>query len=183
MPPDPPTGKFSSGRWMHLLTPYCNLCLWKVLDMCPLCNKNPQTPIHIFNACPVALNKGRCNVWHDSVLASLAKMVEKHLLTTASLSVDLHIVSTTLCPNIMLGDDTQRWSRIYLVELSVCFETRMLSQKRKTAILSWCQNQSKLAIVQRQSQLRLGPSWSATLQGQTGKGLYPVPIPDNPAEV
>lgn len=61
--------------------------------------------------------------------ASLSEMVEKHLPTTASMSVDLpvafnyplHIVPTSLHPGVMLSDDTQRW--IYLVEFTVCFET------------------------------------------------------------
>ena len=97
--------------------------------MCPLCNKSPQTLIHILNACPVALNQRRYNVRHDSVLASLAKMVEKHPPTTASMSADLpgvfnfplHVAPTSLRPDIVLWDDTQRW--IYLVELTICFET------------------------------------------------------------
>ena len=57
--------------------------------------------------------------------------------------------------------------RIYLVELTFCLRpySRMLSQKMKTAILSWCQRQSRLAIVLRQSQLRLGPEDFPTPMG------------------
>ena len=75
--------------------------------------------------------KGRYNVWHDSVFASLVKMVKKHLPTTAFMSVDLpgafnfplHIGSTSVHPDIVLWP--VRWySEMDLPsKLTVCLKT------------------------------------------------------------
>ena len=88
-----------------------------------------QTLVHVLNCCPSALNWGRYNTRHDSVLRALVDDIRPRLGDSVSFSADVgdgyrfptHIVPTDLHPDIVWWDDCRRV--LVLVELTIPFET------------------------------------------------------------
>ena len=95
---------------------------------CKLCG-HKQTILHILNHCEVALQLHRYNQRHDRVLAVIADVAKSFLPDGYHLTVDLddsyefstHITPTSLQPDLVVWTDSHK--TLYLVELTVCFES------------------------------------------------------------
>ena len=89
-----------------------------------------QTLLHVLNNCEVALKLRRYNQRHDRVLDQITKLAQTHLADTYYITADLsedryhfpsHITPTNLRPDLVLWSDVKR--RLYIVELTICFES------------------------------------------------------------
>ena len=105
-----------------------NLHLWgkSPTAICKLCDQ-PQSLLHMLNACPYALNHRRYNDWHDSVLGSTYTFLKQAVPSTKSITADLpslqynfpqEMVCTNSRPDIVVWDQ----ATITIIELTVPFE-------------------------------------------------------------
>ena len=102
----------------------------KTAHACPLCKKEPQTLIHVLNACTVALNWRRYNTRHDAVLAELSKTISQSL--GPDYSFPLHLATTDLRPDMVWWNDNTKTAT--LLELTIPFDTILDdAAKRKEA--------------------------------------------------
>ena len=123
--------KFALNAAHDTLPHNANLHMWgkKGCSTCPLCQKEPQTLVHVLNCCTAARDLRRYNERHDGVLRVIYDSIRDHLSDTTSASADLghtytfpnHTVPTDLRPDIVVWDDSTK--EVYLVELTVCFDT------------------------------------------------------------
>lgn len=98
--------KFALNAAHDTLPHNANLHLWgkKSSLVCPLCKAEPQTLIHVLNACKTALDGRRYNARHDAVLAELYSTITQNLPQGTHSIADLesdytfppHIASTDL---------------------------------------------------------------------------------------
>ena len=100
----------------------------QVNSSCHLCNNHRPTSAHILNNCFVALNQGRYTWRHDSVLAQIAKGLQKHLPPSVKVYADLDNMRAdinppaTIPPNVLitsLRPDIVASKEICLLELTV----------------------------------------------------------------
>ena len=103
---------------------------------CPLCKSN-QSLLHVLNNCSMAISLRRYNICHDKILHEISTVVRAHLSPSASMAVDIgegyafpmHIVPTDLRPDLVWWEDDARV--LYLLELTVCYETNFEEAARK----------------------------------------------------
>ena len=117
-----------------------NLAKWQrgtSSDLCKLCGEK-QTLLHVLNNCNVALQLRRYNKRHDKILSIISDMAYSHCQDSYCIAVDLeeqdynfpsHITSTNLRPDLVIWSDQHR--RLYIVELTVCFETGFDKAERR----------------------------------------------------
>lgn len=134
------------GAWKFVLNaahdtlPHnANLHLWgkKASPVCQLCKAEPQTLIHVLNACKTALDGRRYNVRHDAVLTEIYTTIKQNLPQGTSSIADLesdytfppHIVLTDLRPDIVWWNDTTK--QVTLLELTIPFDTLLEDAARR----------------------------------------------------
>ena len=134
------------GAWKFVLNaahdtlPHnANLHLWgkKSSSVCPLCKAEPQTLIHVLNACKTALDGRRYNTRHDAVLAELYSTFTKNLPQGTRSITDLeseytfplHIALTDLRPDIVWWNDSTK--QVTLLELTIPFDTLLEDAARR----------------------------------------------------
>ena len=143
--------KFALNAALDVLPHNNNLHRWKKRQdrSCPLCSSN-QSLLHILNNCPVAIRLRRYNIHHDKVLHQISLAVEAHLVSSASMVVDIgegyafpiHIIPTDLRPDLVWWEDDARV--LYIVELTVCYETNFEeAAERKMAKYMGLVNQAR----------------------------------------
>ena len=134
------TMKFLLNASIDTLPTKVNLKQWgKVTSDKCFCNQR-QTLNHILNCCKVALNQGRFNFRHDSILNYIAKCLDKKRFTCyvdvpgyqtpggGTLPAD--IIVTTLRPDIVVIDNKKK--SVNILELTVPGEQRIpVSHKLK----------------------------------------------------
>ena len=116
-----------------------NLHLWgkKASSICPLCKTEPQTLIHVLNACKTALEWRRYNGRHDAVLAELYSTIKQNLPPGTHSIADLesdytfppHITPTDLRPDIVWWND--HYKQVIMLELTVPFDTLLEDAARR----------------------------------------------------
>ena len=131
--------KFALNAAHDTLPHNANLHLWgkKPSNTCPLCNKEPQTLIHVLNACDAALQWRRYNNRHDMVLEGLHSAVRGNLPEGTTMIADLEsdysfpakLACTDLRPDIVWWNDTTR--RVTLLELTIPFDTLLEDAARR----------------------------------------------------
>ena len=134
------------GAWKFVLNaahdtlPHnANLHLWgkKSSSVCPLCKAEPQTLIHVLNACKTALDGRRYNTRHDAVLAELYSTITENLPQGTRSIADLeseytfplHIALTDLRPDIVWWNDSTK--QVTLLELTIPFDTLLEDAARR----------------------------------------------------
>ena len=131
--------KFALNAVTDSLPHNANLYKWKKLSspMRQLCGEY-QSLAHILNSCQKALELRRYNTRHDDVLSVIFKFAKNHMLPEFQITADLpgtysfpqDIAATDQRPDIVL------WSSkaVYLMELSVPFETNMAAATARKAL-------------------------------------------------
>ena len=104
-----------------------NLKTWNIAksNICSLCTKSSETQHHMLNNCSRAIEEGRYTWRHDSVLHTMGYHLEKLINKGYEIFIDIPEYNTpgnlfnSQRPDIAfkLGND------VYVVELTVCFET------------------------------------------------------------
>ena len=111
-----------------------NLKTWNIAksNLCSLCKIKPETQHHIMNNCSRAVEEGRYTWRHDSLLHTMGYHLQKLLNKGYELFVDIPEYNTpgnlfnSKRPDIAFkfGND------VYVVELTVCFETNFEKSRR-----------------------------------------------------
>ena len=112
----------SINAGLNTLPSLDNLKRWgkRVSDRCPFCG-NTQTLLHILSNCPVALDQGRYTWLHNSVLASLIRVIRPKLAEGMELFSDLPGFLApgggSIPPHVLV---TNQRPDIFLVNISTC---------------------------------------------------------------
>ena len=131
--------KFALNAVTDTLPHKVNLCKWKKLSspQCQLCGET-QSLAHILNSCQKALVLGRYSIRHDGVLKVIIDFLQRHMAAGFQITADLpgqqytfpqDIAPTDLRPVIVMWTT----SAIYLVELTVPFETNIVGAAERKA--------------------------------------------------
>ena len=131
--------KFALNAVTDTLPHNVNLCKWKKLSspQCQLCGET-QSLAHILNSCHKALTLGRYSTRHDGVLKVIVDFLQCHMAAGFQITADLpgqqytfpqDIAPTDLRPDIVMWST----SAIYLVELTVPFETNIAGAAERKA--------------------------------------------------
>ena len=123
--------KFALNAVTDTLPHNVNLSKWKKLSspQCQLCGE-AQSLAHVLNSCQKALALGRYSTRYDDVLKVIFDFLQRHMTAEFQITADLpgqqytfpqDIAPTDLRPDIVMWS----MSAIYLVELTVPFETNM----------------------------------------------------------
>ena len=131
--------KFALNAVTDTLPHNVNLCKWKKLSSphCQLCGET-QSLAHILNSCQKALALGRYSIRHDGVLKVIVDFLQHHMAAGFQITADLpgqqytfpqDIAPTDLRPDIVMWST----SAIYLVELTVPFETNIVGAAERKA--------------------------------------------------
>ena len=131
--------KFALNAVTDTLPHNVNLCKWKKLSspQCQLCGET-QSLAHSLNSCQKALVLGRYSIRHDGVLKVIVDFLQCHMAAGFQITADLpgqqytfpqDIVPTDLRPDIVMWST----SAIYLVELTVPFETNIVGAAERKA--------------------------------------------------
>lgn len=138
--------RLTEGAWKFVLNaahdtlPHnANLHLWgkKTSSLCPLCKAEPQTLVHVLNACKAALQWRRYNTRHDAVLAEIQHTIANSLPKGTKSMADLeteytfppHLAATDQRPDIVWWNDATK--RATLLELTIPFDTLLEDAARR----------------------------------------------------
>ena len=131
--------KFALNAVTDTLPHNVNLCKWKKLSspQCQLCGET-QSLAHILNSCQKALVLGRYSIRHDGVLKVIVDFLQHHMTAGFQITADLPGQQYTFPQDIApmdLRPDIVMWSTsvIYLVELTVPFETNIVGAAERKA--------------------------------------------------
>ncbi len=111
-----------------------NLKTWNLIpkEFCPLCAGNTHTQHHILNNCSAAANQNRYLWRHNSVLNCIVYYLSSIITNTRRLYADLpghegtdNLFTSNKRPDLVFGTV----SKIYIIELTVCFETNLISSR------------------------------------------------------
>ena len=150
--------KFALNAVTDTLPHNVNLCKWKKLSsqQCQLCGES-QSLAHIPNSCQKGLALGRYSIRHDGMLKVIVDFLQRHMAAGFQITADLpgqhytflqDIAPTDLRPDIVMWST----SAIYLVELTVLFETNIVgAAERKThhyrELASACGHSHHMSII------------------------------------
>ncbi len=111
-----------------------NLKTWNLIpeEFCPLCAGNTHTQHHILNNCSAAANQNRYLWRHNSVLNCIVYYLSSIITNTRRLYADLpghegtdNLFTSNKRPDLVFATV----SKIYIIELTVCFETNLISSR------------------------------------------------------
>jgi hypothetical protein len=130
------TWKFVLNAAHDTLSHNANLHLWRIKpsSLCPLCCAEPQSLVHVLNACKTALQLRRYNSQHDAELYSTIKIsLPEGTRSLADLDTDYtfpsHLAPTDLRPDVVWWNDTTK--RVTLLELKIPFDTLLEDAARR----------------------------------------------------
>mgnify|MGYP001794852232 FL=1 len=111
-----------------------NLKTWNTIpsNTCSLCKEKSETQHHILNNCIVAVNQGRYNWRHDSILNTLFHHLSVLLTNGYRIYIDLPGYNSSSClfksyrPDIVIVKD----NTAVVIELTVCFETNLIKSRK-----------------------------------------------------
>ena len=134
-----------------------NLARWrKIVDpRCQLCDHSPCTLFHLLSNCPKALEQGRYDYRHDSVLSFLYSVVRRMKGDKVEVYCDLDggrvngttippdIVLTTSKPDLVIVDRSATPPRLDLIELTIPWDSgtedaRIRKQARYARLVDDC---------------------------------------------
>ena len=132
------TMKWILNSAIDTLPTLSNLKKWGKVssDICKICNVRRETLAHITNNCEVALNQGRWNFRHDSILNFVSNCIERMegmevyidipgQQTTAAGTVPPSVTVTSEKPDICIVDRRPPRNSVHLYELTVPQESRI----------------------------------------------------------
>ena len=135
--------KFALNAVTDTLPHNVNLCKWKKLSspQCQLCGET-KSLAHILNSCQKALALGRYFTRHDGMLKVSVDFLQCHMAAGFQITADLpgqqytfpqDIAPKGLRPDIVMCST----SAIYLMELTVPFETNIVGAAERKAHRYW----------------------------------------------
>ncbi len=126
-----------------------NLKTWNLIpkEFCPLCAGNTHTQHHILNNCSAAANQNHYLWRHNCVLNCIVYYFSSIITNTRRLYADLpghggtdNLFTSNKRPDIVFATV----SKMYIIELTVCFETNFISSRDYKITVGICSFKGEL---------------------------------------